>query len=282
MDASTVDIRRLVQSGDVGWADLSPKARSRVKMAPPGAGAIIVEKNTGCILVSSDGRAITRTRRVLFRPGIRLNQGDFREHVSYFEGNVSFMYLDVGGNVTVGLGHLLKNAVEAKALQFLRRRTNEFAHDEHVENAFNLVKNSGLAGAPASKFNNLTHIDLSRTAIEILFQADVDEFVELLKNEFKGFNGYETYPGKVQLAMLDMAYTMGTKKFSDKFVKFRAALELRNWFKVADESERSDKDKHGNEIKNMPERNTKVRKWILEAIKEQPFFINLACIPKPI
>lgn len=246
-------------------------------MAPPNAGSILVQRNTGCILLSSDGFSITRNQRVSFRRGIRFNRGDFRQHATNFEGNVSFMYLDVGGNVTVGLGHRLASAGKAQKLLFLERKTKVTAHAKHIENAFNLVRNSGLAGAHHSKFKNLTHIDLSLTDIDKLFDADVDEFVNQLGSFFKG---YETYPGKMQLAMLDMAFNMGTKNFFNKFKKFRAALALRNWIKVADESERSAKDSNGVSIPNMPARNIKVRQWILDAIKEQPFFINPACPPK--
>ena len=52
-------------------------------------------------------------------------------------------------------------------------------------------------------------------------------------NEFLGqlgpFSGdFQAYPASAQLAMLDMAYTMGTKKFFVVFKTFRAALAGRN------------------------------------------------------
>lgn len=263
-EASAVDA--LIKARRAGWAN-DPKA----------SGSVLVERATGCVFLSSNGKPITSTLRLKFPPALRIDKGKFRAHVGFFEGVIQYMYLDVGGNVTVGLGHLLASADKAKGLPFLDRNTKVISHKKHVENAFNLVKNSGFAGAPASKFKNLTHMDLSRTAIEQLFDADVDEFVKQLGFFFKG---YETYPAKVQLAMLDMAYTMGTKNFFDIFKKFRAALALRNWIRLADESERSKQDSNGVPIPNMPARNSIVKQWILDAIKEQPFFINPACPPK--
>ena len=94
------------------------------------------------------------------------------------------------------------------------------------------------------------------------------------------FGDFQTYPATVQLAMLDMAYTMGTKKFFEVFKRFRAALAGRNWIRVAAESKRSDKDANGNPIQNMPRRNKVTKDWILEAIRDEPFFINPDCPPK--
>ena len=142
-----------------------------------------------------------------------------------------------------------------------------------------MVKNSGLAGKDHTHFKNITHIDLSRTKIELLFNDDVRTFITELGHWFKEF---ETYPGSVQLAMLDMAYTMGTGRFFNKFPKFGKALAFRNWIGVADESERSPIDSNGNPIRNMPQRNADIKGWILEAIRSEPYFINLKCPPKPL
>jgi len=275
-----IDIDGLVKAGLAGWANV-PKSRSfRSQFIPPEAGSVLVEPRTGCIILSDEGKVIARRGRKTFNRAIRFNLGQFRNHLSTFEGSISFMYLDSEGHVTVGLGHLLDDADEAKNLPFLRRRTNEFAHPKHIENAFNLVLKSGRQGEPAENFKNITHIDLSRSAIELLFNADVIEFLPLIKSEFPDF---ETYPASAQLGMLDLAYTLGARGLKDGFPVFGRALEFRNWIEVADQSGReAKKDKKGNPNAKMVARNSIVRRWFLDAIKVEPFFLNPECSPKRI
>lgn len=265
-DAPAVD--KLVKAGRAGWAN-----------DPSGTGSVLVERATGCVIQSSNGTPITRPQRDPY-PSVRLNKGKFRAHVGFFEGVVQYMYLDVEGNVTVGIGHLLKDVAAAEALPFYRRHSQQNPHPVHVANAFNKVRsNLGLAKNGHTAFKDLTHLDLDLTVIEQIFEDDVRGFIRELKGR-DGFTEFETFPALVQIGILDLAYNMGVRHFYDEFKKFRAALKIRNWVKVADESRRSETDDKGNFLKSVQNRNNIVQGWFLLAINEEPFFVNPGCPPK--
>lgn len=272
-------VERLLRMGRAGWANIPGPGLIGGFMVPAGIGLILVERGTGCVIVSSVGTPVERPQKVQFSRAIRIDRGRFRQHVSVFENNVSYMYLDIDGNVTIGLGHLLRDANAAKRLPFLERGTTKPAHPAHVENAFNKVFNSGLANANHTVFKSMTQIDLDLAAIETLFDADVDETLRQLTNTNR-FPDYETYPASVQLGMLDLAYNMGTKGFFDAFKVFVKALEDRNWIEVANQSCRTEVDKNSNVIGKVKARNDVVQGWFREAITEEPFFLNRNCPAK--
>lgn len=270
-NAEAVTINRLIQARLAGWAN-----------DPSGTGSVLVERATGCVFWSFDGNPIRRQQREKFPPADRIDKGKFRNHVGFFEGLIQYMYLDVEGNVTVGIGHLLDDATEADGLPFYDRETRLESHSIHIENAFNKVlRNIEKAKDGASAFKNLTHLDLDLDAIEALFDKDVAGFKKLFgSGAGQRFEEFWTYPASAQLGMLDIAYTMGVHRFFDGFPVFRDALKSRNWLKVADESGREVLlDKQGNPGL-MAERNKIVRGWFLDAFKDEPFFLNSDCPPK--
>ena len=275
-------IGRLVSIGRAGWASLPPATPVPGLSIPGGAKSILVLRASGCVLLADDGKPITRTTEVTFTRADRIDRGRFRQHVAVHETSVPYMYLDTVGKVTVGLGHLIENAAAAKQLPFVTRkapgpgRPPHPAHPAHIANAFNRVLNSGRTGAH-TKFRDLTHIELSPIAIETLFGDDFATFVSQLNSAFPEF---ETYPAGVQLGMLDLVYNMGKGRFVRLFTQFQAALELRNWIRVADESKRTEVDIKNNPVPMTVLRNQVVRGWFLEAIDDEPFFLNPACLPR--
>lgn len=263
----------LVKAGRAGWANV-----------PSGSGSVLVQRATGCVFLSSNGTPITSTVRIQFPTADRIDKGKFRNHVGFFEGVVQYMYLDVEFNVTVGIGHLIEDVAKAEALPFYRRQSKANPHPVHVKNAFDKVRqNRALAQDGASAFEDITHLDLDLTVIEALFDNDVAGFKKLFgSGTGQRFDDFWTYPAGAQLGMLDIAYTMGVHGFFDSFPVFKIALETRNWLGAADQSGRKVLlDKQG-KPGLMAERNKIVRGWFLDAIKDEPFFINRDCPQKPL
>ena len=279
MEMQSQKLERLLTNKHADWANL-PKTGSMLGLTiPAGHRSILVERATGCIILSDEGKPITRPEQVQFQRANRYNRGLFREHVGYYEGHVTYMYLDSEGHVTVGLGHLIPKVEDAMEMKFYERGTTIPAHPAHIENAFNKVLNSRLTDSRHTDFKDMSHVDLDLTEIESLFDRDVAQFLNLLKKR-NYFPDFETYPAGAQLGMLDIAYSMGVDDFHDVFKRLHAALDIRNWIGIADQSGREvKKDKHGNPG-IMAERNEVVRGWFLEAIKDQPFFLNPGCTPK--
>lgn len=267
--SEALNIEKLIQAGRAGWAN-----------EPRGSGSVLVERATGCVFLSSDKNPIRRPQRVRFQSAIRIDKGKFRNHVGIFEGVVQYMYLDVEGNVTVGIGHLIDDAAAAKILPFHDRQTRLASQSVHIENAFNKVlRHIEKARGGASAFKEITRIDLDLDAIEALFEADVRQTIVELEHEYPN---YKTYPGMVQLGMLDLAYNMGARNFASQFQEFKKGLDDRNWAKVAMESRRRETDKKGKFLEQVQNRNNVVQGWFLQAINEEPFYVNADCQPKPL
>ena len=79
--------------------------------------------------------------------------------------------------------------------------------------------------------------------------------------------------------MLDLAFNMGVPRFFKLFTQFHDALKGRNWFEVANQSRRTEKDRRGNLLENVQYRNNVVQGWFLLAINEEPYYVNPNCNP---
>ncbi len=248
----------LIKSGRAGWAN-----------EPGKSGAVLVERNTGCVLRDPKGKDIRRNEPVNHPLKPRVNEGTFIQHLKT-AGNelfVPFMYLDDDDNVTVGIGTLLEDAQEAKGLPFVERGTNKSAHENHKINAFNKVKNSGLAGSHYTVFEPLTSIEISEADAVVKALKDMQSFINELKMQ-SFFREFDTFPVTAKMGLLDMIYTLGLTKLRAKFVKFNPAVRRRDWRIAANESSRSTVSASRNQI---------VRNWFLEAERQEPFPLSQIC-----
>ena len=254
-------VERLIQSRRAGWASLPMGGFVGRPMIPPEAGSVLVERATGCLILSSNGQAIARRERIQFPRAIRFNIGRFRAHAETFEGVSPYMYLDCEGLVTVGIGHQISDVQMAMAMKFYDRGTTNGANAVHIRNAYNKVLNSGKACELFTVFKQMTHVDLDLNEMERIFNDDVNRTVREIVHT-PPFTEFETYPAMVQLGILDLAFNMGTSKFAKLFKQFGAALKFRNWAKVAMESRRTEVDRTtGNLLLNVQNRNNVVQGW---------------------
>jgi len=191
----------LVKSGRTGWVnDPGPKG-----------GAVLVERDTGCVLLDFQGREI-RGPKVSVRSATPLDKAVFLQHLKAVEGFATHMYKDTTNNVTVGIGLLLRFASDAKKLPFVIKGTNTPAHSVHIENAFNIVRNSSMSGAAgAAAFEPLTNIEISLAEATIRALNAMDDFLQQLTSS-KFFPEFGTYPTTVQMGILDLAYTLGRQE----------------------------------------------------------------------
>ncbi len=249
----------LVKSGRAGWAN-DPDT--------PG-GAVLVERGTGCVLLDPKGKVIQRSSPVSHPPTSGINEAAFIQHLKD-AGNelyVPYMYLDDENNVTVGIGSLLENAAEAKLLKFVERGTNKRAHAKHIENAFNKVQNSGLAGSVYTVFKPLTSIEISEAVAVNKTSQDMLIFIDELKKQ-RFFKEYDTFPAPAKMGLLDMIYTLGLTNLLSIFHRFNPAVQWRDWKMAAIESSRSSVKDSRNQI---------VRQWFEEAARQEPFGVNRFC-----
>ncbi|MCH7794583.1 MAG: hypothetical protein IH900_05520 [Proteobacteria bacterium] len=251
---------KLVKGGHAGWAN-DPDT--------PG-GAVLVERGTGCVLQDPKGKVFQRKTPVSHPPTPGINEAAFIQHLKD-AGNelfVPYMYLDKKGNVTVGIGTHLENAQEAKDLSFFIRGTNKPAHDNHKINAYNKVKNSGLAGSKHFVFEPLTSIEISEADAVLRASKDLLLFLDDLKRQ-RFFRELDTFPVTAKMGLLDMIYTLGLPNLLAIFKRFNPAVRKRDWNFAATESDR------GSDVSSQ--RNQIVYQWFKEAERQEPFFVSVVC-----
>ena len=120
-----------------------------------------------------------------------------------FEGAIPYMYLDTGGNVTVGVGNLLASANDAKQLGFVRRAD------------------------PAAKPD---------AVITTLLNGRVTEFKAKLVAAFPDF---DSYPDEACAALFDMGFNLGVPGLTSKFPTLCKAVKDKDWATAAKECHRA-------------------------------------------
>lgn len=258
----------LVKSRQTGWVnDPGPKG-----------GAVLVERDTGCVLLDFSGKEIRDPKKSL-PPAPALDKIVFLQHLKDVEGFATHMYLDTAHNVTVGIGNKLDNPQVAAKLSFFERGTNKKAHPNHIINAFNKVKKSKIdPNNGASAFEFVTNIELSMAKAEESAENAMDDFLALLEGS-TSFPDFASYPETAKMGLLDMAYTLGVVGTKSGYPDFTNAVRKRNWKLAATESFRPTvSPKPG----VTPDRNEIVRQWFEQAARQEHFFINSACRPKRI
>jgi GH24 family phage-related lysozyme (muramidase) len=158
-----------------------------------------------------------------------------------WEGEFPYMYLDSVNNVTVGIGCLLRSVAEAQALKFVYRhdqarekdgqqvvvaRQGDAASGEEIAADFKSVRAESGQGWRASAFEKVTRLDLPTAEIDRIFFDRVATFEKQIKGHLPD---YDRYPAPAQLALLDMAFNLGTNGLMTKFPKLIQAAKDRKW-----------------------------------------------------
>ncbi len=141
------------------------------------------------------------------------------------EGCILWTYRDnaTAGNATVGYGHLLYSAAYASQVFGVSLTTLQPQWDD-------LMKAEG--GKPAGFYETLTDLRLSQAKADDPFCSDLECHVDKCAGIVSGF---AELPQPIQVALVDLSFNIGTIA---KFPKMLAAVNLKDWPAVADESDR--------------------------------------------
>ncbi len=147
-----------------------------------------------------------------------------------WEGRCPWMYLDVPGNVTVGVGHLVTEAGLAPSIGLT-------GGDPTAD--WQAVK-SAQPGLAAKAYESLTACRLSDAAIEALKQSDLaTAHTELLAT----IPDSARWPVPVQIACLDMSFNLGIGRFRKEYFgpgcHFGPACRRGDWTAAALQSART-------------------------------------------
>jgi GH24 family phage-related lysozyme (muramidase) len=154
---------------------------------------------------------------------------------SRLEGFLPYLYLDILGYVTCGMGNLVDPVSMALSLPWLTS-SGDPADQATITAAWHAVdacrsdpkgkrQTSGLATKYGQAFASVTAIRLSEDGIQQLIDRQVAaNELELRKH----FTAYDTMPADGQMAINSMAWAMGAG-FPAMFKTFTAAVNAGDW-----------------------------------------------------
>lgn len=159
-----------------------------------------------------------------------------REKLELYEGLVEHMYLDTKGYVTVGIGHLITNALAAKKLDFVRQKDNKKATEEEIDADYIAVKKQ-IKGLLSGSYRKHTKLKLKKVSIDSLTNKHIESFEGELKVIYGGEN-FDAFPVSVRLALFDMIFNLGMTKLNSDFPTFNKYIKSNKWGKAAEQSNR--------------------------------------------
>lgn len=154
--------------------------------------------------------------------------------IAPFEGRIEFMYLDVKGYVTVGVGCLLKTPQDAIRLVWRYRDDSGEPDETAIGDEWSRVSRQP-AGMDAHAYKRVTSMDLIPYEIDRMFAQRVGAFETSLQHIFPEF---ASWPEPAQLATLDMAYNLGAGAIPKEWPNLTRALRRQEWRAAAKESHR--------------------------------------------
>jgi len=162
-----------------------------------------------------------------------------RKKLEQYEGRVEHMYLDTKGYVTVGVGHMMSSAEEAKKVAFINASSNAQASKKEIEDEFALIKSKPFGAAyPARRFKSSTKLKLTDSTINELTNKHITSFEGELKQIY-GATEFNTHPENVKLALFDMIFNLGMPKLKTGYPKFNKYIKAKDYKNAALESNRN-------------------------------------------
>lgn len=143
------------------------------------------------------------------------------------EGVVPWMYLDIMGYVTVGVGNLLPNEAAAAALPFYQNNDEtDLADDATKRQAFNDVKaRQDLRQRGHRAYESLTNLRLSDQSTRQLVD---DKLMSNWAYVYRSFPQLDDWPADAQLGLMSMAWALGPA-FPPQWPKFATACRAQDF-----------------------------------------------------
>jgi GH24 family phage-related lysozyme (muramidase) len=131
---------------------------------------------------------------------------NFTDFTTKFEGYTPYMYTDVKGLVTTGIGNLIDNGTSGPALGLNWKHANGTpATQAEIDAAWHTVK-SAWPGVQSTACQKLTDLRLDKEDIAKLVAMKLKENHEILRSKYPG---YVKWPADAQMGLHSMAWAMG-------------------------------------------------------------------------
>ena len=179
-----------------------------------------------------------------------------------FEGVIRWMYLDIKGLVTCGIGNLIDPMDAALPLPWLRKADGRPASQAEIMAEWQHIKAQvALKDQGAAAAGRVATLVLSDAMIDALAQRKLESNHETLRRRFSAL---DDWPADAQVAIHLMAWAMGPG-FPRTWPRFSAACDVRNWASAAAESQIPAAGNAG-----LVPRNAEVRRLLLAAANAAP------------
>jgi GH24 family phage-related lysozyme (muramidase) len=165
-----------------------------------------------------------------------MNVDDYFQDLVQWEGCTTWMYCDVRGYVTVGIGNLLATEDAAIGLPFFRRVNRLHATDAEKGAGWRTVKSAYDGSKSAAFYRDVTTLRLEEDYVKDLVGRRLEsEFIPGIKRLLHDFDGF---PLPARKALVDLAYNLGVGGLA-KFHHLMAACQERDWAAAAGQCHRS-------------------------------------------
>jgi len=178
----------------------------------------------------------------------------FRGFNKPFEGVVYWMYLDVRGLVTIGVGNLIDPVEVALALPFHSLAApGTVAAEALISEEWHRIKGDPTFAAKGYKAcESIAQLRLDDTAVNSLVASRLAGNEALLKKKF-AFAQFDTWPADAQLGLLSMAWALGSGG-PLSFPHFSAACQKLDFATAAEECTISEQGNAGVAPRNRANR----------------------------
>jgi len=220
---------------DTGWEDTSDTRTSDTGSGLPSIDPDVGDGTDGTTVVGSDSGETVTT-------GTTNSVRDFFPTFSTpLEWRVAYMYQDIKGLVTVGIGNLIDKPGDAAALPFEHRDSRAPATTDEIVDEWHKIKNApGLAHGGHKAAEKIASLELSERAIDDLVRNKFDAIEAVLA---RFYPDWSDWPADARLGAHSIAWAGAG--FPYDWPAFNRAATAHDWATAARESHLAEKGNPG-------------------------------------
>jgi GH24 family phage-related lysozyme (muramidase) len=159
-----------------------------------------------------------------------MDVSDYFDDLEAHEGATTWLYCDVRGFVTVGIGNLVASSDAAKAYPFVHRDTNAWANDAEKIAGWQAIKDAFDSTKSAAFYAGKCDLRLAMDYVKSLVSTRLAN--EFLPGLVRLCPQFATFPLPARRALVDMIFNLGVHGIA-MFPHMLAACNAGDWMTAA-------------------------------------------------